>query len=554
MRVGLAVLGILVCALVLYPLISIGERLFFVDGRFTFEVFSKALNEPSLPKVARNTVVVVGSSAGLALLVAALLAWIAERTDATLGTVGNLVPVVSLFVPALAGAIGWAMLLSPVTGLANQLIRAVLGFEENRGPFDINTAAGMVFVMTIYLVPYAYLVISAALREIDPDLEAASRICGAGPARTLFRATLPSMRPALVSAAVILVMMGLAILSIPLIIGTSAGIEVISAMIYRVTIVQSPPNLAAGLVLSFFVIAAILVVLLVQWLTTRGRRWQKPATRAKEPNRLRLGLWKWPLRMVLIGYILLAVVLPLAALGIVSLMGFWGGTVPWDALSTANYAEVFDRPLVADSLWHSVWLSILCAILGVLVAFGLSWRSHAYRGGIIGPVVSAVTALPAGVPHIVMGVGFLLAFSSGPLNLYGTSTLLLLAYIAIWLPQAMQTARNGVRQVGRDLIEASQIAGASEFRTVRRIGLPIAFPQMTSGILLLFVLSLSEVNTSVMIVTPTNNTAGPTMLTLWETGDYTIVATYAVIICAINVVITGIALSLGGSRRRARRR
>jgi iron(III) transport system permease protein len=544
------VLGAAVAAAVLYPLGTIVGHLFVSHGHVTAEPVREAVRVPGLATAALNTVFVVGIGGVIALVVATVLAWFAERTDATLGPVANIVPVVPLFVPPLAGAIGWVFLLAPTAGMLNAGIRSVFGLSSFSGPLDIETRWGMVFVTALYLVPYAYLIVAAALREVDPDLEAASRVSGAGVRRTFLRVTLPTIRPALVSACVILVMMGLALLSVPVVIGTPARVDVISVVIYRVMLIESPPQLAQGIVLSFFVVAVILLALGVQWAATRGRRFELLAGRAKARRRVRLGRWKWLARGITIAYILLAVVLPLVALVIVSLERFWSATIPWHALGIEGYREVFRTPLVVDALRHSVILGAGAAVVGMLVAFGLAWWAQTRRSGRGRGTIMGVAALPAGIPHLVFGVGFLIAFSQWPLRLYGSLWLLLIAYVTIWLPQAMQAARNGVRRVGRDLIEASQIAGASEGRTIRRIGVPLALPQMTSGILILFVLAMSEFNASIMLTTPTNNTAGPMLFSLWNNGNYPSVAAFSLVICAINVVVTAVALTL---TRRVRR-
>jgi iron(III) transport system permease protein len=150
----------------------------------------------------------------------------------------------------------------------------------------------------------------------------------------------------------------------------------------------------------------------------------------------------------------------------------------------------------------------------------------------------------------VLGVGFLIAYSRQPLVLYGTSSLLLIAYITIWMPQATQAARTGVRQVGRDLIEASHISGATEWRTIARVALPIALPQLIYGLIIVFVLTMGELNASVMLTTPTNNTAGPQIFALWNTGDYPGVAALSLVLCGINATAMLALVAIG---RRVRR-
>jgi iron(III) transport system permease protein len=554
-RVISILLGLGACALVLYPLGSILANLFLSHGHVTIRPFRDAFGQSSLPKTLFNTLWFVGGSMLLAIFVGCVLAWLAERTDASLGRVGSFIPVVPLFVHPLATAIGWVFLLSPVSGFVNTTLRKLPGIgggEFGSGPLDINTAWGLLFVGTLTLVPYAYLVLAAAFRDLDPDLEAASRVSGAGLGRTLRRITIPGMRPALLSSLVLLTMMGLALLSVAVIIGTAARIDILSAVIYRVIVEQLPPDLPQGTVLSFLILAVILSMLGLQWLLSRSRRFQPLPGRAKAHRPTRLGIWKWPARLLLVLYILCAVVLPIGALFLVSLQRFWSARIDWGALSTHSYRAIFDNPLIVHSLRNSIFLAAGAAIISVLIGFAVAWGSYQRRRGWIGAAITAVAAIPAGIPHLVFGVGFLLAFSREPFVLYGSSTLLLLAYVTIWLPQATQAAGSGVRRVGRDMIEASQIAGASEWRTIARIALPLAFPQLVSGLIIVFVLTMGELNASVMLTTPTNNTAGPQIFALWITGDYPAVAALSLVLCGINAAAM-LVLSLVGRRARGSR-
>jgi iron(III) transport system permease protein len=236
----------------------------------------------------------------------------------------------------------------------------------------------------------------------------------------------------------------------------------------------------------------------------------------------------------MISYVLFAVALPIGALILVSLQPFWSARVDWGQLGLGSYRRLVDNPLVVDSLRNSIVLASGAAMIAIAVAFGVAWNAYAHRQGRLGALITAIVTLPSGIPHLVFGVGFLIAFSREPFVLYGTLVLVLIAYITIWMPQATQYARVGVRQVGGDLIEASRISGATEWRTIGRVGIPIALPHLISGLIIVFVLSMGELNASVMLTTPTKNTAGPQIFALWITGDYPGVAALSLTLCVIN--------------------
>ena len=88
----------------------------------------------------------------------------------------------------------------------------------------------------------------------------------------------------------------------------------------------------------------------------------------------------------------------------------------------------------------------------------------------------AVTALPSTIPHTVIGVSVLIAFSRPPLSLYGSLSILLIAYLIQALPYGARSASAAVADIGLELAEASRVFGGSERKTLTRILLPIALP------------------------------------------------------------------------------
>jgi iron(III) transport system permease protein len=190
----------------------------------------------SVASVLWNTVMVVFGGTAIALVIGSALAWANERSDASLGWIGHLLPLAALIVPPIAGVIGWAVLLDPRAGLMNHFFRnllAPLGISFESGPFNIYTMAGLVIITGLYIVPYVYLVVSAALQRLDPAVEEASRVSGANPFQTLYKVTLPAVRPALVASGLLGVISGVSLFSVPVILGGGARIDVISVFIYR---------------------------------------------------------------------------------------------------------------------------------------------------------------------------------------------------------------------------------------------------------------------------------------------------------------------------------
>lgn len=541
--IGLAAAA-LIALLVAFPLGLTVVRLFFGEGQLAMTGWNQLMEEPGLGKVLLNTVIFVGASGLIALAIGAVFAWLTERTDAGLGWASDVVPLVPLLLPSLAGTVGWVFLMAPKTGYINIILRYVTGSEEIEGPFNIFSMVGMIFVAAMYLVPYAYLTLAAALRNLDASLEEASRVSGGGIFRTFFRISMPAITPALISAMILILMAGIGLFSIPAVLGTRPETKVLSYLMYVVVEREYPPRIAEAIVLSVMALSVIQVALLAQWLFS-GRRFQTMGARGLVRASIPLGVWRTPARIMMIVYVAGAAVLPLGALILVSLQRFWTPNVNWGQLGFYNYAYIFmEKPVVVDALKNSLQLGLAVAVLGMAVATVLSYYVSR-RPGILTRMADNVAMLPATIPHIIMGIAFIVAFTPRPFALYGTTTLLFLAYLAIYMPQAMQSSKFAFSQVSPDLMEASRVFGAGELKSFVRIMMPLILPSTLAGMLILAILTMVETNASVILAKVNNPVLGPTLFILWYDGLVPPVAALSVVICAFNGLIALASLYLG---------
>lgn len=528
-----------IAALVIYPLLSILGEAFLPGGTPNLSVFERALAQPGLTEVIRNTVVLVFASGAIAIALGSLFAWLNERTDARLGWVTDTLPLIPLLVPNIAGVIGWVMLLAPQAGLLNVLLRSILntfGFDIRTGPLTIYSWTSLILVMGLYFVPYSFLVVSAALRNLDPHLEEASRVHGGGPARTLWTVTLPAVRPALMAAGLIMIITGFAQFSVPIVIGTGAKIDILSVRIYRL-LYSYPPRTDLAIVLSLFMLAIVQVALLLQGAISKTGRYAVIGGKGARASVVRLGRWRWLARGSMIAYVALTTVLPVTGLLVVSLQQLWMPRIAWGKLGLFNYHHVLvENHMTSGALIHSVVLGALGAtaalIASALMALYFKNKSPAVRR-----VSHFITALPAAIPHTVIGVGFVVAFSSGILNIHGTFLLLFLVYFVMFLPQAERSATAAFDQVGNELSEASRVFGASQFRTFWKILLPLMLSGLVAGWIIVFVQMAGELTASALLSGASNPVIGLVLLDLWENGSFPQLAAMAMVVTMIDVAI-----------------
>lgn len=550
----LLVLILCMAVLVIYPIIRLLYAAFFNNAAFSTTGISQTFNDRELPTALKNTALLLVIAGGIAMLLGTAMAWLNERTDARWRWAAGTVPVLPLLVPPVASAIAWVFLLAPHAGYLNVLIRSISGTggggASGSGPINVYTMGGIIFVTTVYVTPFAYLVMSAAFRNLDPALEEASRMSGVGPFRTLFRVTLPAVRSSLATSAVLVCITIVALFSIPIIIGTQTKIDVLPTLIFRVLYTSSPPRLGEAVILSSFMLAAIQLVVLLEYGVTRRGRHAVVGGRAQSGAFNRLGGWRWPIRLVMIVYLLLATVLPLIALVLVSLQRFWSANIVWARLSMYNYRILFETQSdLRSALINSLILGALTASVLVVVSALVSVYVR-NSSGFGARSVNVLMTLPSSIPHTAIAIGFLIGLGTGQASLAGTRLLLFLSYVVLFVPVATRAASAARSQIGDALWESSVMSGASSLRTFRSILLPLMLSGLMAGWVVVFVQALSEMSASVFLSGGANPVVGPVIMQVWQVGGtYPRLAALTTVITIIQIIVVSLVLAATRGRR-----
>ena len=533
-------ISIFIAALILYPLGRMLLITFFPGGQFDAAPF-RAVAESGLTKLIGNTVVAIGSATVFSVVAGTFFAWLVERTDVGLRSLGRLLPILPLLVPPIAGAVGWLLLAAPRSGFLNAWTRylfEMLGLSEIGAVVNIFSMTGLVYVYVIYMVPHVFLSVSAGLRNLDPALEEAARISGAGPMKTILTVTIPAILPQVISGGILAMIYGFTLFSIPLVVGGQANIEVLAVRIVHLMTVSFPPHTGEALLLGLLIVAVIGASWWVQRLVLRRGAFATIGGKGQSVATVRLGLLRWPARALLALYVLIATVLPVGALILVSLQPFWSPKVVIERLDFDNYVKLLNSDFVREGLINSLVLGITGATLGMLIAAIIVFWVQRNSNRPIATLIDATTKLPAAVSNLVIAIAFIVAFAGAPFYLHGTFAILFLAYIVLYTPQSTLTANAALVQVGSQLSEASLISGASTGQTFWNVTLPLMAPGLLAGWTMLFVLIAGDITASSMLAGSRNPVAGFVILDIWTSGSFPPLAAFAVIITlAMTLVV-----------------
>jgi iron(III) transport system permease protein len=361
---------------------------------------------------------------------------------------------------------------------------------------------GMIFVMTMYYVPYGYLLVGAALRNMDPSLEDASYINGNGHVRTAFRVTLPLVRPAMAAAFFFIAVLSTGVFSVPGVLGGRDGFVPLAVRIYRATEVFPSDYAVAASIGTMLFFVTIIGVFFYRRAVANAARFVTVSGRGFRPRIIKLGPWRWLVTTVLVINFVVAIVLPYIALIIVSLTPYAQTDFAKLDLSFANFTAVLTAPKVLEASWNTLVLGVVsptaCVVLGVLIAFITVRSSSRIRS-----IIDYLATIPLAIPGLVLATGMIWFYIRTPI--YGTLWILVIAHVAAYLTHASRLASNGLIQIDKSLEEASIVNGASLRRTLVRITTPLIRPSLLSAWVLIFIFSVREINEAIMLYSARSN-------------------------------------------------
>jgi iron(III) transport system permease protein len=551
-RTVTVVLALLFVASVLYPFYKIVSTMLYQNGNFTTKAFSEFFHTDDVGASIVNTLIVVAASSAIAIVIGGTIAWLNERTDARMGAVSDFLPMIPFLFPAIASAIGWVFLLSPHAGYVNAIIRTLLGhvgIHMVTGPFNIYSMYGLIFVYVLHQVPFTFLMISSGLRTMDTQLEEQSWMCGISPRATLRRVVLPAMAPSVFGALLLVVWSGFGMYAVPQTIAAPAHIHIMSVSIVAYLQQDFPPKYGSAVVMSMIMVLLIAVVWIASRRVASRARFASVGGRGSRAPRRSLGFWKWPIRFALIFWAMLGTLLPAIALLLVAMNGYWTVHIRWTHLNFASFrGSVFQDTGTRLAAKDSFTIALIVASVGVVLASMLSVMNRS-RSKFMS-ALDGLIKLPVIISHLVLALGFILAFAGPPFKLVGTTTILLLAYLALFMPQGTIVTDPAAVQVGRELEEASELSGARTFRTYRKVFVPLMASSIAVAWGLLFVRVLGDLEVSALLAGPGNPTIGSQTLSLYETGNFSGVAALTLVLTLATVVV--VVLMLGLSNRAGR--
>jgi iron(III) transport system permease protein len=484
----------------------------------------------------------------LALLIGGSLAWLVVRTDMPGRKLVNQLAVLPYIMPSWTLAQAWIVFFkNRLSGGTSGVFEFLVGQSPpnwlSYGPVPI------IICSALHYYTFFFLFVSAALMSIDSNLEEAGELAGASRWRILRKITFPLVFPAILSGI---------IMTFSKVMGTFGGPNLLGVPVkYYVVATMIRGSLSVGDNADAFVLAIVLILFamvtinLNQRLIGTRRSYETIGGRGFVAQLNKLGKMKRVMLTIVIIFQILVIAIPLGLLAYSTVMLVDGNyslsnltLQHWigERNSVYNHGEpgVLRNPNIYKTAWNSIRLSLWTAFFTALLGIVLGYAIVKGRGTRLSKLVEQLAYIPYVVPGIAFGAVYIAMFARklGPLpSLYGTFALLVIVSVAKHLPYSSRSGVSAMMQVGKELEEAAQLAGANAWRRFQRIIFPLTSSGFMSGFLLVFITTMRELSLIILLVTPQTRLLASQTMFYTENGDQQMAN--AVILILIAIVALG---------------
>ncbi len=566
-----AILIVILGFLILAPIISMIMEAFLVQfrdatrigqsvGEFTlyyFErVFSSRISNLLFWTPLVNTIAVSFLVVAIAVSLGILLAWLIVRTDIPLPQWFASTLIIPYILPSWTFALAWLSIFK------NRRIAGVEGIAESFGfqPPDW-LAYGMfpiVICLAFHYFPLVFLLFGGALRSLNSQLEETARILKASRLTIIRKIVMPLMLPALMSAILLTFSRAVGTFGTPYILGSPVRFDILSTSLYGSIRTGSPG--VSSVLTGVMVILGISMVLIDSYMVREAHRFVTVGGKGEKRDPIPLGKYRIPAAVFVFLVFLFTAIIPVAVLlistltrmpGIFTLenftMEFW---VSESIKINPGQSGLLRNDVVLKSLWNSLRIAGAAALIAGLLGTFVGYIVAKFQTSPVAQYLRQVSFFPYLVPSIGFGAAYLTLFAvpRGPIpSLYGTLLLVVIVMSIKYLPFASRAGISAMMQLGNEPEEAAMLVGASWYKRLTRIVIPIQKRTLAIGILLPFISGMKELSLIVMLATPGTEFLTTQVLRFLDYNYEQLAHGVTLIIVFIVIVLTYVFQRLTGS-------
>ncbi len=434
-------------------------------------------------KLLSNTLLLLATVTGGALLTGVSMAWLTERSDLPGRKIFRWMLALPLAIPAYIGGIVHLALLRPRGGLLPQLLEDLLGHPvATPSPLGFWGAA---FILTLFTFPYVYLLSGAAFRSLHASLEEAARTLGYRPWQAVFFVTLPALRPGLTAGALLVALDILAEY------GTVALLryETFSSAIF--VQLAGRYDRSAASVLSGLLVGLAVIILWGELRMQGQARFIQMESSWRPAPPAALKKWRIPAFLLALGVVFTSLLVPVGVLLVWSIQAILDPQTMQAVFHTGSQG-------FSSFVWNSLWTSSLAALAAVTLSLPVALFSvrHPSR---ISHFISRLCQVGYAIPGVVIALSLVLLVNRTMPFLYATPLVVVIAYVLRHMPQAARASESALNQISPLLEEAARTSGRTALQTFAQVTLPLILPGLLAGGALVFLTSLKELPATLLL-------------------------------------------------------
>ena len=489
--IALAIAAFLV-AFLLVPVATVVYTAFSnAEGGFTLAHFGAFAGISLMRESFANSLYVAGMAVLFASLLAVPLAYLTVRFQFRGARMIHTLGVLPLIMPAFVGAAAMQLLFGR-SGAVNLILNNAFGFTL---PL-MEGLNGVVFVESLHYFPFVLLNLAASLANIDVAMEEAGQNLGSSGFRLFRKVVFPLALPGYIAGASLVFIKVFDDLGTPLVLNVT---NLLAPQAYlRVTSIglEDPIGYVICVILVVFSIAAMGG----SWWFVNRRDFAIQTRGGVSAALRRLSPWQSVLASGWIAAVMLLVLSPHLGLLLMSLSKVWSFTVLPEQFTLMHYATVFEDS--TRMIWNTFAYCGLAALLDVILGTAIAYlvlRTQLPGRQLLDHIVTVALAMPG----LVLGIGYLRTFRGVDLPFIGPLTaswlIFVLAYAVRRLPYALRSCMAALAQIHPSLEEAAGNLGATRWRTVKRIVVPLMMGGILAGFITSFVTAAGEISETILL-------------------------------------------------------
>ncbi len=466
-----------------------------------------------------NSIVIGFFTVVVSVPLGSILGWLMVRSDIPCKKLLGMLVVIPYMIPSWCKALSW---LAVFRNARSGALGFLCGLGMNIPDWLAYGPIAIVLCMSLHYYAFSYINVSSALRSINSELEEMGEICGASKPMILKSITLPLVLPSILSSIIMTLSKSIGTYGVAANLGNRIGYYTLATKM-KVFINDGPRNVGYAMSLVLIGLAALIIFANQRIIGVR-KSYATIGGKGGRSTLMKLGKAKLPLMLFLVVFLLAAMVMPMFVLvmetfqvtsgngyGVNNLTLYnWIGRVE-EATKVINYPGIFRNPQFGSAVWNTIRLTFIGSIITAICGQFLGYISTRGRGRWFGSLTEQLVFIPYLMSGVAFSTMYFAMFSRPNLgglipSLYGTFTLIVLTSVVKHFPFASRSGTSNMMQISVDLEEAADINGASFWKRMMRIVMPLAKNGFISGFMLTFISIAKELDLIIIMMTPSTQT------------------------------------------------